>query len=160
MKEKLREYALIAEIIGGLAIVASLLFVGLQVRLTAQETALNTRQMQAMVYQELQRQIIERNVLNATDPESIRLLRKRVSGEPLDEVDRLQLLELNRARFRAGNSAYLQFENGIITKEQLESVLSPMIANINYDETIRQSWENEVTVTESFRNYIDSVIER
>ena len=31
MKEKLQEYALIAEIIGGIAIVASLLFVGVQI---------------------------------------------------------------------------------------------------------------------------------
>ena len=31
MKEKLQEYALIAEIVGGIAIVASLLFVGLQI---------------------------------------------------------------------------------------------------------------------------------
>jgi hypothetical protein len=32
MKEKLQEYALIAEIVGGLAIVASLIFVGLEVK--------------------------------------------------------------------------------------------------------------------------------
>ena len=31
MKEKLQEYALLAEIIGGIAIVASLIFVGVQI---------------------------------------------------------------------------------------------------------------------------------
>jgi hypothetical protein len=53
MREKLQEYALIAEIIGGIAIVASLIFVGFQVQQTADETALNTRQMQAMAFQDL-----------------------------------------------------------------------------------------------------------
>lgn len=160
MKEKLQEYALIAEIFGGIAIVASLLFVGLQVRLTAEETAINTRQMQAMVYQELQNQIIERNLLNASDPELIRLRRKEMSGEPLDAVDRFQVRSLNRALFRTGNSAYLQFENGIITKEQLDSVLAPLIDNLDNSEEVRLSWDNEVSVTETFRNYIDSVIAR
>lgn len=68
MKEKLQEYVLIAEIIGGMAIVGSKIFVGLQVRQTAHETALNTRQMQPAVFQDLQNKIIELNILDATDP--------------------------------------------------------------------------------------------
>ena len=160
VKDKLQEYALIAEIVGGIAIVASLVFVGIQVRITAEETALNTRQMQAMVYQELQNQIIESNRLSATDPEYLRLTRKRMSGEQLDAVDRFQYRQWHRALFRTGNAAYIQFENGIITKGQLDSVLAPMVSNLNNNEEAQFNWENEVRVTESFRTYIDSVLER
>jgi len=160
VKEKLQEYALIAEIVGGIAIVASLVFVGIQVRVTAEETALNTRQMQAMVYQELQNQIIESNRLTATDPEFLRLTRKRMAGEQLDAVDRYQYRQWHRSLFRTGNAAYIQFENGIITKDQLDSVLAPMIDNLINNEEFRYNWENSVRVTESFRTYINLVLEK
>ena len=160
MKEKLQEYALMAEIVGGIAIVASLVFVGIQVRVTAEETALNTRQMQAMVYQELQNQIIESNRLSATDSEWIRLTRKTMSGEPLDAVDRYQYRQWHRSLFRTGNAGYIQFENGIITKDQLDSILAPMISNLDNDEEAQFNWENSVRVTGSFRSYIDSILEK
>jgi len=51
MKEKLQEYALVAEIIGGVAIVISLVFVGVQVSQTAEETATNTTAIRASAYQ-------------------------------------------------------------------------------------------------------------
>jgi hypothetical protein len=109
LKEKLQEYALIAEIIGAIAIVASLIFVGLQVRLSAEETAQNTLQMQAMVYQALQDEIVERNLLNATSPERARLQRKRLSGDAFDGADIAQQLGWNRAVFRSANSAFLHY---------------------------------------------------
>jgi len=53
MKDNLQEYALISEIIGGIGIIASLIFVGFQVKQNAEETALNTRQMQSDAYTQL-----------------------------------------------------------------------------------------------------------
>lgn len=43
MKEKLQEYARLAEILSATAVVASLIFVGFQVKQQSEETALNTR---------------------------------------------------------------------------------------------------------------------
>ena len=53
MKDKLQEYALIAEIISAICIVLSLIFVGLQVRQGAEETAANTAAIQSTVRQSL-----------------------------------------------------------------------------------------------------------
>jgi hypothetical protein len=53
MKEKLQEYALIAEIISAICIVLSLIFVGLQVRQGAEETAANTAAIRGSVRQSL-----------------------------------------------------------------------------------------------------------
>jgi hypothetical protein len=50
-KERLQEYALIAEIIGAIAIVVSLVFVGRQIQQSADETALNTKAIQASIRQ-------------------------------------------------------------------------------------------------------------
>jgi hypothetical protein len=49
MKEKLQEYALIAEIISAIAIVLSLIFVGMQVRQGSEETAANTEALNSQV---------------------------------------------------------------------------------------------------------------
>ena len=56
LKEKLQEYALIAEIIGGIAIVCSLIFVGVQIRQNSEVSEINA-------YQELTSQITLINTL-------------------------------------------------------------------------------------------------
>ena len=60
-KEKLQEYALIAEIIGAVAIVCSLIFVGLQIRQNSRISSVNA-------YQELISQISTMNSLRIQDP--------------------------------------------------------------------------------------------
>jgi len=76
MKEKLQEYALVAEIIGGVAIVISLVFVGVQVSQTAEETATNTTAIRASAYQELTTQILNINNLRAENPDIAELVFK------------------------------------------------------------------------------------
>ena len=62
MKEKLQEYALIAEIIGGIAIIASLVFVGLQIQQ-------NTNLSKANAYRETIQEIADWREMLATAPE-------------------------------------------------------------------------------------------
>jgi len=76
MKEKLQEYALVAEIIGGVAIVISLVFVGVQVSQTAEETATNTTAIRASACQELTTQILNINNLRAENPDIAELVFK------------------------------------------------------------------------------------
>ena len=51
MKEKLEEYSFIAQIVSAVAIVLSLIFVGMQVRMGAEETADNSAAIRAQVQQ-------------------------------------------------------------------------------------------------------------
>lgn len=53
MKEKLQEFALLAEIVSAICIVLSLLFVGLQVRQGAEETAANSEAIRSTVRQSM-----------------------------------------------------------------------------------------------------------
>jgi hypothetical protein len=157
MKGKLQEYALIAEIIGGIAIVASLIFVGFQVQQSADETALNTRQMQTNAFQELQYQMAQMHKLDATDPELLKIRKKRYSGQQLDDVEINSLRLINRIRFRHGDTAYFQYENGFITEEQLIIILGPMRGSLlSEDDYPRNDWENYVAVSEAFRDYMNS----
>ena len=56
---KLKKYALFAEIISAIAIVASLVFVGMGIRQSADETALNTSAIQAQTVQFIQSELRE-----------------------------------------------------------------------------------------------------
>jgi hypothetical protein len=68
MKEKLQEYALIAEIISALAVVAGLIFVGLEINQSTEQSALNTRALETAAYQDLIAQILAINTAYDTDP--------------------------------------------------------------------------------------------
>ena len=155
MKEKLQEYALIAEIIGGIGIIASLIFVGLQVQQNADETALNTRQMQAMAFQDLSKEIINLNKLVISSPDIANLRVKMNSDEELSPAENLQIIALYRSLFRLGDTAFTQYSNGIISESQLISILVPVFG-VTDTKLGNEIWSSEVGVTESFRNYFNS----
>jgi hypothetical protein len=58
---RLEKWALIAEIVSAFAIVLSLIFVGIQISQSSDETALNTSAIQVGAYQELVGQIMDIN---------------------------------------------------------------------------------------------------
>ena len=65
MAEKVRRYKVVAEVGSALAVVLSLVFVGLEVRGTSRQTALNTESLQVAAYQDLIAQIGQFNQLMA-----------------------------------------------------------------------------------------------
>ena len=130
LKERLQEYALLAEIIGGIAIVASLIFVGFQVQQTAEETALNTRQMQADAYQDLVSQITSMNQLGVTNPRVNVLANSGTKLEDMNDEERAMVSSLIIMMFRMSDMAYHQFEQGMISEERLISAVGPLSDNI------------------------------
>ena len=126
MKEKLQEYALIAEIIGGIAIVTSLIFVGVQINQGSTETALNTKAIQISAYQDLIDQISILNILRVESPVFAELYGKFITGhEPEPAAEDEQLKAFLVLSFRQGELAFKQFENGILNEDNLISVLTP-----------------------------------
>lgn len=130
MKERLQEYALLAEIIGGIAIVASLIFVGFQVQQAAEETALNTRQMQADAYQDLVSQITSLNQLGVTNPQVNVLANSGADLEDMNDEERAMVNSLIIMMFRMSDMAYNQYEQGMISEERLTSAVGPLSDNI------------------------------
>lgn len=80
LKQKLPEYALIAELIGGIVFVALLIFAGVLVHQTAVETSSNTRQIQAMTYQSLPDNIININRDYLQNPDYLKAMLKAQGG--------------------------------------------------------------------------------
>ncbi len=59
---KLQKWALLAEILGGIAVVVSLIFVGYQVQQSNEQAALNTSALRLAAYQQLIEGISEFNI--------------------------------------------------------------------------------------------------
>jgi len=134
LKEKLQQYALVAEIIGGIAVVCSLLFVGMQIRQSSQVSEINA-------YQELIAQITVMNTVRVEDPEFAELFWRFDHGEPpRDTGERARLEAFLYMVFRHGDLAYRQYAKGMIDRAGLLSVLAPTRSFLN-TEIGRQVWD-------------------
>lgn len=125
MKERLQEYALIAEIIGGIAIVCSLIFVGVQIRQNSEVSEINA-------YQDLISQITLMNSMRVQDPEFADLFWRFDHGEPpRNGTERARLEAFLYMVFRHGDLAYRQYDKGLIDQDALVSVLAPTRTFLN-----------------------------
>lgn len=156
---KLERWALIAEILSAVAVVASLIFVGLQVRQGAEETALNTRAIQASAYQDLIAQISSLNTLSIENPQFAELRARVITHDEAPQT--VQELEQMRAffllAFRHGDSAFRQYENGLIDEPSLLSVLGPIRAYLRR-EVAWEIWERTTALNPQYRSYVNEMM--
>ena len=155
MKGKLQDYALLAEIVSAIAVVTSLIFVGIQVNQSNIETAFQTEVIQNSAYQDLVGQITEINLLIMGNEEFADLLERASDGEEIDRVGRRQLYVLLTTTFRHGELAYRQYDSQLIDEKSLVSLLNPLISLLNSPEA-RQSWKVfSSNLNQDFVNFVN-----
>jgi len=130
VKEKLQEYALIAEIIGAVAIVFSLVFVGVQVQQGSIQTEANTEAIrgqvrESMMYADLQ--IIE--FYGQYIPEEER---------PLSNWDLYYEMTM-----RTRENYWMQYRNGLLDEDTFNSYTLVFVDIIHSKPEFRDRWENE-----------------
>lgn len=105
---------MVAEIIGGIAIVASLVFVGLQIRISAEETRQNTATARASAYQDLMDSLNRFNEIVVQDDDLTTLWANRFDlyDEELGQIESERLIFLNRILFRTFDAAYYSYIYG------------------------------------------------
>jgi len=130
LKAKLQDYALIAEIVSALAVVAGLIFVGLEIRQSTDQAALNTRAIEVASYQDLIGQIIDINKSLMLDPSLVNLIRRGQAGELTDpdELEQYRRYNINVARH--ADLACFQYQQGIINKERLRASIGIFLGEI------------------------------
>jgi len=150
LKDKLQEYALIAEIVGGIAIVCSLIFVGLQIRQNAAVTEINA-------YQLLVSQITDLNSLIIQDTALAQLLIKAKNAEPLTEVESEKILRFSANLIRHGDMAWQLYQRGIIDERTLQGMMGIVAVHITYP-AIRAVWDTYFSSTQNpeFRDYLEN----
>lgn len=133
LKVRLQEYALIAEIIGGIAIVVSLIFVGFEVRQSAAETAQNTRAIEVAAYQDLIGQIIEINSHVMTDSEMMDIVQRGADGSinpTTESVDAGRYFRYWVNVQRHADLACFMYQQGVISKERLAATIGIYIGEV------------------------------
>ena len=143
--------------IGFAAIIASLVFVGIETRNSTQQAILTTQTLEITAYQDLMDNISNLNTVAVEDSEVAALLLK--AFDTTDELSELEEFRVNRnlfQRFRHGDMAYFQFERGIIDETRLRSTLQVLRLN---NPRVREFWErNEMNFVDSYRNYVNEII--
>ena len=147
MTERLREYALVAEIISALAIVVSLVFVGLQVRQSAEETAINSNAVQASVRESILQS--DMNLLLYAGEHDL------MEG-PITPEKRQKQLALTVAQIRARENAWVQHQNGIVDDATYLSYRDAFIKNLSNEE-MRSTWKELTSYYDLVPGFADDI---
>lgn len=144
------------EIVSAVAVVISLVFVGLEIRNSTEQTEQNTRALQLAAYQDLVNRIVDMNAIDIDGATSIEAL---IALDSLDEPLRQKLASRLWIIFRHGDMAYFQYESGAISAERLRSAMAPVVSRLGFP-LVRQHWERtRWAFVPGYRNYIDERIE-
>lgn len=142
--------------IGFLAIIGSLYFVGVETQNSAEQTALNTQAVEIAAYQELTSNISEMNAIGIGDEDAAAIFVQMRDGV-LGDVDAHRLQAAFYNQFRHGDMAYFMYERGVIDEDRLRSTLRPLpLAGA----TGIEFWtRNKFVFVERYQQYIDALIE-
>jgi len=161
MIENGQRYKLLVEILSAIAVVLTLVFVGLELRETARQTALNTESVQVAAYQDLIAQISQFNRL-LLDPTIAsvfeRMMNPKGDWAEFSAVERRQARSLLFLLVRHADMAFYQYQRGLLPKDRLNSALLPLLSDIDKP-MYRAFWEEiKGSQVPSFREYIDKRI--
>ena len=144
----------IFEGIGFLAIIGSLIFVGIESRNSTRQAALTTQALEITAYQELMTNIEELNTLAIQNEHAASVL-----ANVWDETENLKTFGERRALFllfRHGDMAYFMYERGAISEDRLRSALRPIPLYSQLSKTFWDQYKN--SFTKEYQNYIDNMI--
>jgi hypothetical protein len=143
--------------IGYAAIIASLMFVGIETRNSTKQAALTTQALEIAAYQELMDNIAEMNMLAVQDAEVSAFLYKAFqTTDELTEEEEFRVGRRIYLNLRHGDMAYFLYERGAIDENRLQSSLK--VVNLG-NARIQAFWEkNQGNFVESYRNYINTMI--
>jgi hypothetical protein len=144
--------------IGFLAIIASLIFVGIETRNSTKQALLTTQALEISAYQDLIDNILEMNMLTIQDHDVSDLMFKAWrTSEPLTEMEEFRLGRAAFQRFRHGDMAFFQYQRGAIDEDRLRSVLK--ILNLS-NQRMKAFWEgNQQNFIPAYQDYINRLIE-
>ena len=142
----------IAELLGALGVIASVLYLALQIRT-------NTRSQESTVQHSLHEETVSRMMAFAQDSElADRVIRANDSWDQLTRVEKAQVASFTRAVFKGFENIYLQYLGGFYSEEDFVGTKEAIRLNVqrSYFEGI---WAHEkVTFRQSFQEFVDEII--
>ena len=150
-----RKWKDLAEAIGFTAIIASLVFVGIETRNSTKQSELNTQALEISAYQALMANIDEINMLSLESPQAAATMTKIWASEP-EDAEQFQMNRMLYILFRHGDLAYFMYERGAIDKDRLDSALAPLPIGTKVAKDFWAIRKN--AFTEGFRNHVDQLM--
>lgn len=127
MKEKLQEYALIAEVIGGIAVIVTLVFL-------VMETRENTNAIQAQTYQSLTSELnASRRSERVTHILQLRGKLANSGMESLSELEWTELMFWHESKWGVYESAFYAYRRGILGDDEWMRFESAICRNLRID---------------------------
>ena len=156
---KLEKWALIAEIVSALAIVLSLIFVGVQVRQGNEETAANSRALEASVRESMLN--VDLSFLQ-TQFQVPHIYRFRTEGiEPTDPDDKVQVLMLTYMLIRSRENYWNQHASGMLDDDTYRSYRENLLLTLEASSFSREAWdESKYSYPPGFVEEIDNELAR
>ena len=158
----LKKWALLAEVLGGIAVVISLIFVGLQVQQSNEQAALNTNALRLTAYAQLIDGISDFNIQTLQNAELRAVRNKLGAGAQIDELDPDEQQIINAflyLAYRNGDLAYMQYSQNIIDEERLLSGMGLLVDYLAMP-TVKAHWDQaKQGFVAEYRNYIDQLVE-
>ena len=140
----------VANFLGMIGIIGSLIFVGLELRQNQQIAKVSA-------YQALTEQIAAYNQVMLTEPDINRVRISALGNEELSDSEEELYRGFWRMLQRQAELAYLQYENGIIDEELLRRTLSPLIVHLRSSEKYARSyWDDLIQGREESWGYLPS----
>ena len=158
MTEDRRRFKVAAEIGSAVAVITSLVFVGLEVRETSRQTALNTESLQVTAYQHLIGQIGEFNQM-MVDPDLAALYERLQDPEgewsDFSVVDRRRAMSILFYLLRHADMAFYQFERGMLPEARMNSAAVLFLDGVSLP-LYSTFWEDvRDNFVPSFREFVD-----
>jgi hypothetical protein len=145
--------AAIGQLVAAIGVIASLIFVGIQVRQSV-------RASKATVFQSLVSSIIQTNLVSIEEPQFLEIVDRARRGEALDPAEHRQYVIFVLAGVRLAQSAHYQMQLGLLDESKLESLIYNVVRHLN---TVAGSlvWAEMGPRSEpEFREYIEYLANR
>jgi len=134
-RSNLQEWSAIAEILSSVAVLATLVFLVVEIRQSNDAVRANTYQGMAAMTVDFNAQFFE-------NPEVSEFIARTASEDyELSASEAVRLRAMISASYRVMNNTWFQYEVGTITEQQVESLLYPAILNFRRRGRMRLEWE-------------------
>ena len=138
-----------------MAIVGSLVFVGIETKNSSEQTELNTRAVEIAAYQQLMSNITNANAQSIMSAEAAAIIAE-MRGLSESERESTRVNSAYFQQFRHGDMAFFMYERGVIDEGRLQSSLRPIPL---YRERGRDFWQrNKRNFVKTYQDYVDALL--
>ena len=149
----------LGEIVGGLGVIVSLVYLARQIRQNTPQLEENARVTRAATANQVLERMAQTNMLTVSNPEVADLWRRATFGEGLDPTELIRYLGLLVYLFRSCEAAHYQAALGVFDPTRLDFAIGPTLRWSLQSPITRDYWGRARSLyPEAFRRYVDAVV--